>query len=46
MEDVADIRLTQYGGVSIYSLTVTPDEARQLAAALNAAADAREADDE
>ena len=53
VEDVADIRLTQYGGVSIYnvccanrSLTVTPAEARQFAAALSAAADAREADDD
>lgn len=49
VEDVADIRLTQYGGVSIYNVccvTVTPSEARQFAAALIAAADVREADDE
>lgn len=52
VEDVGDVRLGPFGGVSIYnvccanrSLTVTPDEARFFAAALIAAADAREASD-
>lgn len=49
VEDVADVYLDRYGGVSIRniccanrSLTVTTDEARQFAAILLAAADARE----